>query len=158
ASPTRRRRCSRCTAANCSRSPPNCSSRWPGRMRCRSMVAKTVSLLPTGRRPARRGISTTARRRSTAAAAKCNATSSRPPFSDCEAAMDFQLTDEQSLLRDTTRELLSRAYDPESRNKVIDTELGWSREVWSQLADTGILGLGFDPSEAGQIEIMVVLT
>ena len=72
--------------------------------------------------------------------------------------MDFQLSDEQALLRDTTRELLSRAYDPESRNKVIDTELGWSREVWSQLADTGILGLGFDPSEAGQIEIMVVST
>lgn len=72
--------------------------------------------------------------------------------------MDFQLSDEQVLLRDTTRELLSRTYDPESRNKVIDTELGWSREVWSQLADTGILGLGFDPQEAGQIEIMVVLT
>lgn len=72
--------------------------------------------------------------------------------------MDFQLTDEQSLLRDTTRDLLSRAYDPESRNKVIGSDLGWSREVWNQLADTGILGLGFDPDEAGQLEIMVVLT
>ena len=71
--------------------------------------------------------------------------------------MDFQLTDEQTLLRDTTRELLSRSYDPESRNKVIGSDLGWSREVWSQLADTGILGLGFDPEEAGQIEIMAVL-
>jgi alkylation response protein AidB-like acyl-CoA dehydrogenase len=72
--------------------------------------------------------------------------------------MDFQLSDEQVLLRDTTRDLLSRAYDPESRNKIIDTELGWSREVWSQLADTGILGLGFEPDEAGQLEIMVVAT
>jgi alkylation response protein AidB-like acyl-CoA dehydrogenase len=72
--------------------------------------------------------------------------------------MDFQLSDEQALLRDTTRDLLSRTYDPESRNKIIESELGWSREVWSQLADTGILGLGFDPDEAGQIEIMVVLT
>jgi alkylation response protein AidB-like acyl-CoA dehydrogenase len=72
--------------------------------------------------------------------------------------MDFQLSDEQALLRDTTRELLSRTYDPESRNKVIGSDLGWSREVWSQLADTGILGLGFEPDEAGQIEIMVVLT
>ncbi|HSS25652.1 MAG TPA: acyl-CoA dehydrogenase family protein [Mycobacterium sp.] len=72
--------------------------------------------------------------------------------------MDFQLSDEQALLRDTTRDLLSRTYDPESRNKIIETDLGWSREVWSQLADTGILGLGFDPEEAGQIEIMVVLT
>jgi hypothetical protein len=72
--------------------------------------------------------------------------------------MDFQLSDEQALLRDTTRDLLSRSYDPESRNKVIGSDLGWSREVWSQLADTGILGLGFDPDESGQIEITVVLT
>jgi alkylation response protein AidB-like acyl-CoA dehydrogenase len=72
--------------------------------------------------------------------------------------MDFQLSDEQALLRDTTRDLLSRSYDPESRNKIVGTDLGWSREVWGQLADTGILGLGFDPAEAGQIEIMLVLT
>ncbi len=71
--------------------------------------------------------------------------------------MDFQLSDEQTLLRDTTRDLLSRTYDPESRIKVIGSDLGWSREVWSQLADTGILGLGFD-DESGQIEIMAVLT
>jgi alkylation response protein AidB-like acyl-CoA dehydrogenase len=72
--------------------------------------------------------------------------------------MDFQLSDEQTLLRDTTRDLLSRSYDPESRIKVIGSDLGWSREVWSQLADTGILGLGFDQDESGQIEIAVVLT
>lgn len=72
--------------------------------------------------------------------------------------MDFQLSDEQILLRDTTRDLLARSYDPESRLKVVDTELGWSREVWGQLADTGILSLGFDTEEAGQLEIMVVLT
>ena len=72
--------------------------------------------------------------------------------------MDFQLSDEQVLLRDTTRDLLSRTYDPESRNKIIESELGWSRDVWSQLADTGILSLGFEPEESGQIEIMVVLT
>jgi alkylation response protein AidB-like acyl-CoA dehydrogenase len=72
--------------------------------------------------------------------------------------MDFQLSDEQALLRDTTRDLLSRTYDPESRNKIIETDLGWSRDVWSRLADTGILSLGFEPDEAGQIEIMVVLT
>ncbi|MGA9676273.1 MAG: acyl-CoA dehydrogenase [Mycobacterium sp.] len=71
--------------------------------------------------------------------------------------MDFQSSDEQALLRDTTRDLLSRTYDPESRIKVIGSDLGWSREVWSQLADTGILGLGFD-DESGQIEIMAVLT
>ena len=72
--------------------------------------------------------------------------------------MDFDLTDEQELLRDTTREVLARIGDIESRNKIVDSDLGWSREVWAQLADIGILGLGFDPEESGQIEIMVVLT
>ena len=72
--------------------------------------------------------------------------------------MDFDLTDEQGLLRDVTREALTRKYDIESRLEVTDTELGWSRDVWSQLAEIGILGLGFDPEEAGQIELMVVLT
>jgi alkylation response protein AidB-like acyl-CoA dehydrogenase len=71
--------------------------------------------------------------------------------------MDFQLSDEQTLLRDTTRDVLARTYDPETRNKIVDSELGWSREVWGQLAEIGILGLGFEPAEAGQIEIMLVL-
>ncbi|HEX9177456.1 MAG TPA: acyl-CoA dehydrogenase family protein [Mycobacterium sp.] len=72
--------------------------------------------------------------------------------------MDFQFTEEQTLLRDTTRSLLSRSYDQESRNKVADTELGWSREVWNQHAEIGILGLGFDDDAGGQIELMVVMT
>ncbi|MGH3267026.1 MAG: acyl-CoA dehydrogenase family protein, partial [Trebonia sp.] len=71
--------------------------------------------------------------------------------------MDFQLTDEQVLLRDTTRDLLSRSYDTESRNKIVDTDLGWSRDVWKQLADTGLLGLGLEADTGGQIEIMLVL-
>ncbi|TPG37255.1 acyl-CoA dehydrogenase family protein [Mycolicibacterium hodleri] len=72
--------------------------------------------------------------------------------------MNFDLTDEQGLLRDVARELFSSTYDVETRLQVADTDLGWSREVWSQLAEIGILGLGFDPEEAGQIELMVVLT
>jgi alkylation response protein AidB-like acyl-CoA dehydrogenase len=72
--------------------------------------------------------------------------------------MNFDLTDEQQLLRDTAREVFSRTYDTESRNKIVDSELGWSRDVWRQLAEIGILGLGFDPEESGQIEIMVVMT
>ncbi|MFV0495979.1 acyl-CoA dehydrogenase family protein [Mycobacterium sp.] len=72
--------------------------------------------------------------------------------------MDFQLTEEQALLRDTTRELLSRTYDTEGRNTVIDTDPGWSREVWTRLAEVGILGLGFDPDEAGPLEIAAVMT
>ncbi|WP_370330790.1 acyl-CoA dehydrogenase family protein [Mycolicibacterium hippocampi] len=72
--------------------------------------------------------------------------------------MDFQLSEEQVLLRDTTRNVLSRTYDPESRLKVLDSDLGWSRDVWTQLAEIGILGLGFEEDAGGQIEVLVVAT
>jgi alkylation response protein AidB-like acyl-CoA dehydrogenase len=72
--------------------------------------------------------------------------------------VDFQLTEEQQLLRDVTREVLSQAYDTERLNEVAESEIGWSREVWAQLAEVGILGLGFDPDEAGQLELLVVMT
>jgi alkylation response protein AidB-like acyl-CoA dehydrogenase len=72
--------------------------------------------------------------------------------------MDFDLTEEQVLLRDVTREVFTRSYDIVRLNEVIDGELGWSREVWGQLAEVGILGLSFDPTEAGQLEQMVVMT
>lgn len=72
--------------------------------------------------------------------------------------MDFDLTEEQQLLRDVTREVLSRNYDITRYNEIVGGELGWSREVWGQFAEVGLLGLGFDPAEAGQIEIMVVMT
>ncbi|HPX36166.1 MAG TPA: acyl-CoA dehydrogenase [Mycobacterium sp.] len=70
--------------------------------------------------------------------------------------MNFDLTEEQQMLADTTRDVLS-GYDTEKRNKVIESELGWSRETWKQLAEIGILGLGFD-EDSGPIEAMVVLT
>lgn len=72
--------------------------------------------------------------------------------------MNFDLTDEQQLLADTTRDVLTGAYDTESRNKTIDSDLGWSPDLWRQLAEIGILGLGFDPTESGPVEIMVVMT
>jgi len=54
--------------------------------------------------------------------------------------------------------MLTRQYDTESRLKVLDTDLGWSREVWNQLAEVGVLGLGFDEDSGGQVEILAVLT
>jgi alkylation response protein AidB-like acyl-CoA dehydrogenase len=72
--------------------------------------------------------------------------------------VDFDLTEEQELLRDVTRDVLSRNYDIARYNEVTAGEPGWSRDVWNQLAEVGLLGLGFDPGEAGQIEIMVVMT
>lgn len=77
--------------------------------------------------------------------------------------MNFDLTEEQQLLADTTRDVLLRGYGTiEARNTVVDEDPaagpGWSTDVWKQLAEIGILGLGFDPEESGPIEVMVVMT
>ena len=91
-SPTRHRRCSRCGEASCSSG--NRIVRRGGRARTRCRPTRGRHSVAGMGAAARRATSTTARRRSTAAAAKCSATSSRRPFWDCEAAMDFQLSDE----------------------------------------------------------------
>jgi alkylation response protein AidB-like acyl-CoA dehydrogenase len=76
--------------------------------------------------------------------------------------MNFELTDEQRMLADTTRDLLSHSYDPEKRAAIIDTERGWSPQVWKQLAELGVLGLSFPEADggmgAGPVELMVVMT
>jgi alkylation response protein AidB-like acyl-CoA dehydrogenase len=63
--------------------------------------------------------------------------------------MDFDLTDEQRLLADTVNALLDKRYDANTRLKLIDSELGWSRELWSQYAELGLLGLTFDEQYGG---------
>jgi alkylation response protein AidB-like acyl-CoA dehydrogenase len=77
------------------------------------------------------------------------------------------MTEEQQLLADTTRDVLLRGYGTvEARNKVVDAAVdagpGFSPEVWQQLAEIGILGLGLeapgDPDASGPIEVMVVMT
>lgn len=75
--------------------------------------------------------------------------------------MDFELSDEQLMLRDATRKVLSAGADITQRNAVTATDLGWSQDVWKQLAGMGVLGLPFTESDggsgAGPIETMVVM-
>ena len=76
--------------------------------------------------------------------------------------MNFDMTEEQQMLADTTRDVLLRGYgNVEARNKVVDAALdagpGYNPEVWQQLAEIGILGLGFD-EDSGPIEVLAVMT
>ncbi|MGV9670251.1 MULTISPECIES: acyl-CoA dehydrogenase family protein [unclassified Gordonia (in: high G+C Gram-positive bacteria)] len=75
--------------------------------------------------------------------------------------MDFELSEEQTMLRDTVRDVLTKTYDVETLRKVTDTELGWSRDVWKSLADIGILGLTIpeedDGAGAGPVEFASVM-
>ncbi|MGH3744664.1 MAG: acyl-CoA dehydrogenase family protein [Mycobacteriales bacterium] len=64
--------------------------------------------------------------------------------------MDLDLTDEQKLLADTVDGLLEKRYDPSTRLQLLESsDLGWSREMWQQYADLGLLGLTFDEQYGG---------
>jgi alkylation response protein AidB-like acyl-CoA dehydrogenase len=54
--------------------------------------------------------------------------------------MDFDLSEEQRLLKDSVDGLLNDSYDFESRKKYGKEKGGWSRNVWNKLAEQGLLG------------------
>lgn len=63
--------------------------------------------------------------------------------------MDFDLTDEQRLLADTVADLLDKRYDANARLKLLESDLGWSRDIWQQYAQLGLLGLAFGEQYGG---------
>jgi alkylation response protein AidB-like acyl-CoA dehydrogenase len=63
--------------------------------------------------------------------------------------MDFELNEEQAMLRDTAHDVLTKFYDIEKLREVTATDLGWSRDVWKSLAEIGILGLPFSEEDGG---------
>lgn len=63
--------------------------------------------------------------------------------------MDFELNEEQTMLRDTAHDVLTKFYDIEKLREVTATDLGWSRDVWKSLAEIGILGLPFSEDDGG---------
>src|SRR3954464_5382969 len=63
--------------------------------------------------------------------------------------MDFDLTEEQRLLQDSVARLLADKYGFEQRKTYMKTPEGWSREVWAQYAELGLLGLPFAEDEGG---------
>ena len=75
--------------------------------------------------------------------------------------MDFSLTDEQKLLKDSVDRLLAEKYDFAKRKQIAVSELGWSREMWQQYADLGLLGVPFEEKHGGigggPVESMIVM-
>lgn len=63
--------------------------------------------------------------------------------------MDFDLTEEQSLLQDSITKLLADSYSFEQRKALRQQPGGYSRELWQQLADLGLLALPFAEADGG---------
>ena len=62
--------------------------------------------------------------------------------------MNFDYNEEQQLLAASIRRFVDRDYDFDTRRKIVAGDEGWSRAVWSALAELGVLGLPL-PAEHG---------
>src|SRR6266481_1224226 len=75
--------------------------------------------------------------------------------------MDFDLSEEQRLLKESVEGLLGDAYDFEARKKYMAEKGGWSKAVWNKFAEQGLLGLPFSEDDggfgAGAVETMIVM-
>jgi len=75
--------------------------------------------------------------------------------------MDFDLTEEQRLLRDSVERLLADHYGFDKRRSYLAQPEGWSRGLWAQYAELGLLGLPFPEDYGGfgggPIEVMLVM-
>src|SRR5262252_3912849 len=75
--------------------------------------------------------------------------------------MDFELSDEQRLLRESVDRLLADHYGFAQRRGYLAEPDGFSTQMWSRYAEQGLLGLPFAEEYGGfgggPIEIMLVM-
>ena len=57
--------------------------------------------------------------------------------------MDFELSEEQRLLKDSVERLIADRYDFEKRKAYMAEPDGFSRDMWRRYADLGLTGLPF---------------
>ena len=76
--------------------------------------------------------------------------------------MDFNFTEEQSMVRDTVASFLQDKYDFETRRKIVASETGWRADYWQAFAEElGILGASFSEElgglGGGAIDNMIIM-
>lgn len=74
--------------------------------------------------------------------------------------MDFDLTDDQRMLKDSVDRLVADTYGFEQRKAVLNLGEGWSRDNWARLAELGLLGVNLVEEQGGfgggPVEMMLV--
>src|SRR5215469_1770186 len=75
--------------------------------------------------------------------------------------MDFEYTEEQRLLRESLDRLLGDSYEFAQRKGYMAEPEGFSRAIWAQFAELGLLGLPFAEEQGGfggsGVETMIVM-
>ncbi|WP_311029770.1 acyl-CoA dehydrogenase family protein [Mesorhizobium koreense] len=75
--------------------------------------------------------------------------------------MDFELSEEQSILKDSLTRLLADNYGFEERKKHMAAPEGWSAGMWGKYAEMGLMALPFAEEDGGigggPVETMIVM-
>ncbi|MCE7028617.1 acyl-CoA dehydrogenase family protein [Jiella avicenniae] len=75
--------------------------------------------------------------------------------------MDFDLSEEQSLIKDSVTRLLRTEYGFEAREKHRAEASGFSEKLWASFAELGLLAIPFEEEDgglgAGPVETMIVM-
>ncbi len=75
--------------------------------------------------------------------------------------MHFEFTEEQRLLKESVDRFVASRYAAAKRQDYAGAPEGWSRTVWQEMADLGLLALPFSDEDgglnAGPIELMIVM-
>ena len=75
--------------------------------------------------------------------------------------MDFNFSDEQSMLRDMVRGFLADNYSIDARRAAVASETGWRAQIWREFAELGLLGAPFGEElggfGGGAVETMIVM-
>jgi pimeloyl-CoA dehydrogenase small subunit len=75
--------------------------------------------------------------------------------------MDFNFTEEQTMIRDSLSRMIREQYDFDTRRKVVESEAGWRPEMWAKFAELGLLMAPFSEEDGGlgggPIDAMVVM-
>ncbi|MFZ1815345.1 MAG: acyl-CoA dehydrogenase family protein [Rhizobiaceae bacterium] len=74
--------------------------------------------------------------------------------------MDFRLNDDQRMLGETLARFLSDNYPLDKRHEFARSDEGFSRQIWSQFAELGVIGALFGEADGGYggtgVDLMVV--
>ncbi|MFN7178093.1 acyl-CoA dehydrogenase family protein [Hyphomonas sp.] len=75
--------------------------------------------------------------------------------------MDFNFTEEQTMIRDSLAKLIKDKYDFDTRRKVVASKDGWRPEMWAQFVELGLTAAPFSEEDGGlgggPIDSMVVM-
>jgi len=63
--------------------------------------------------------------------------------------MDFELSEEQNMLKDSVDRFVKDNYDTKTRHELANSALGFSKENWAQFAEMGWLGMPFSEDQGG---------